>query len=73
MQVGLKTSCIVELDIRGHALTNAAGGGVSSILQMVRHSKTLEKLYLDEAPLPVKQLKGTDPVVSVDLSKQKLE
>eukprot|EP00966_Prymnesium_polylepis_P169920 3928273-Prymnesium_polylepis.1 len=72
LQVGLKTSSLIELDLQGHALFSGVGGVIATV-QMVRHSKALEKVQLVEAPLPVKALSGVDPVAKVDLSSKKLE
>ena len=38
----------------------------------IRDSRSLNSVTLDSYPLPVKQLKGTDPVASIDLSNTNL-
>ena len=46
--------------------------GAKFIAEALRVNASLTSVHLDEHPLPIKQLKGTDPVASIDLSGKRL-
>ena len=61
-----------HLDLRGCALSE---DGVKAIAEALKMNDLMAEVHLDgnsSRPLPIQQLKGTDPVESLDLSKEGL-